>query len=86
MKHWETHPEYVDGCFGCKLTTVNADASTFTRERNGDGVTGGMTNREYVKDMYEKRRAAGLEDPVPSNKKAAAFAPGKGVFRKATGV
>jgi hypothetical protein len=86
VKHWETHPEYVDGCYGCKLTTVTADAGSFSRERSGDGPTSGMGTREYVKDMFESRRAAGREDPVPENRKAAAFAPGKGVFRKATGV
>ena len=26
MKHWEYHPEYVDGCFGCKRLSVQMNA------------------------------------------------------------
>ncbi len=26
MKHWEYHPEYVDGCFGCKGMSVQMNA------------------------------------------------------------
>ncbi len=26
MKHWEYHPEYVDGCFGCKGLSVQMNA------------------------------------------------------------
>ena len=26
MKHWEYHPEYVEGCFGCKGMSVQMNA------------------------------------------------------------
>lgn len=81
MKHLETHPDFVEGCFGCKLTTLTFNTSSMKREREGRDVTNGRGTREYVRDMYEKRRAAGMEDPIPENKKSAAFAPAKGVFK-----
>ena len=81
MKHWETHPDYVEGCFGCKLTTVKGNTENLSRERAGVDVTGGMGTSEYVKKMYEDRRAAGLPDPEPENKKSAKFAPRRGIVR-----
>ena len=75
MKHWETHPEFVDGCYGCKLTTINMSAAAVSMERRGDDVSGGMGTASYVRNMYEKRRAAGQPDPEPENAKAARYAP-----------
>lgn len=81
MKHWETHPTYVEGCFGCKISTVRGNTENLAREREGRGPGGDMSNREYVRKMYEDRRAAGLEDPEPENRKAAALAPKRGIVR-----
>ena len=72
-------PVNKDGvCLLHKLKTLNYGVEGLKRERNGADVTGGRGTKEYVRDMYEQRRAAGMEDPVPKNKKAAAFAPRKG--------
>jgi hypothetical protein len=76
-----THPEFVDGCYGCKLTTINLSAAGVKMERIGKDVTGGRGTRRYVQDMYARARAAGKPDPVPDNAEAAAFAPAAGVVR-----
>ena len=81
MKHWDTHPDFVEGCYGCRLTTVGTDIQGLLLENRGGDVTNGRGTREYVRDMYAKRRAAGLPDPEPSNAKSAAFAPARGVVR-----
>ena len=81
MKHLERHPTYVEGCFGCKVATVRGNTANLAREREGRGPGGSMTNREYVKSMYEARRANGYPDPEPENRKAAAFAPKRGILR-----
>ena len=48
-----------------------------TENRDLD-ASGGLGTTEYVKQMYENRRAIGLNDPQPANKKAARYAPGIG--------
>ena len=63
------------------MHTLRFSVNNLRVERNGGDVTGGRGTREYVRSMYERRRANGLPDPVPSNKKAAAFAPAMGVAR-----
>lgn len=75
-------PVNRDGlCFPHKIKTVQVDTGMVKRERAGVDVSMGRGTREYVRDMYERRRAAGLPDPEPKNKKAAAFAPAKGPIR-----
>lgn len=83
MKHWETHPEYVEGCQPCKWATVRTSTERFTRQRKGEGpgAQADMNDREYVRKMYEDRRAQGLPDPIPDNAKAAALAPAAGPVR-----
>jgi len=76
-----THSEYVSGCFGCKLTTIQMSAADFGMEREGKDVTGGQGTSKYVKDMYEKARIAGRPDPEPMNSEAAKYAPPRGVFK-----
>lgn len=69
-------------CFYHKLQTVYTSTATITRERKGQGPAhGDGGTREYVRSMYQQRRAAGLPDPIPENSKAAAFAPAKGLSR-----
>jgi hypothetical protein len=80
--HQRTHPGLdVSGCFGCKIATVNLPTAALAMERDGRSVTGGDTTREYVRRMFEKRRADGLPDPVPETAAAAKFAPAAGVAR-----
>jgi hypothetical protein len=82
FKHRETHPELdVEGCFGCKVTTIRSATVGLARERMGTDVTAGRGTTEYVRGMYEKRRADGLPDPIPENSKAARYAPPMGVIR-----
>lgn len=78
--HRETHPDLnVDGCFGCKAASIRFDVAGLKREREERDVSGGRGTREYVRDMFEQRRRAGLPDPVPENRKAAQFAPRRGL-------
>lgn len=81
--HW---PDYVHSCLECKLYNVKFHTENIKRANNGNSVTGGMTDREYAHNMYASARAAGQDDPIPMNAEAAALAPAKGIFRKATGV
>lgn len=80
MKHFETHPEYVEGCFGCKLTTIAGHTAALRMEREGRDVTGGEGTKAYVENMYREARAKGERDPIPANSKAAAYAPAAGVL------
>ena len=62
-------------CFPHKAKTINMDIDGLRRENRDLDVTGGLGMTEYVKKMYEDRRAAGMHDPEPDNKKAAIYAP-----------
>ena len=81
MKHWETHPVYVDGCHPCRWTTVALSSATITQERKGEGPMGDGGTQEYVNKMFADRRRDGLSDPVPTTPQAAKFAPAAGVSR-----
>lgn len=81
MKHWETHPEYVNDCDPCRWATVALSSATITQERKGDGPMGDSGTQEYVNKMFADRRRDGQADPVPANKTAAKFAPAAGVSR-----
>lgn len=76
------HDNYVNGCPECQLYSVRPLIGGLQNANKGLGAAGHMTDREYVRDMYEKRRAQGLPDPEPMNSKSAALAPGKGIYRK----
>lgn len=82
IKHQEKHFDLnVEGCFGCKIASVKMQTAGLQMEREGKDATGGMGTRNYVKQMYNQRRKDGLPDPYPKNKKAAQYAPAKGVVR-----
>ena len=58
-KHWEVHPEHVEGCFGCKALTLQmnaGDAKAAVRD-------GGMTQKAWDKelDLYKSARAQGIQ-------------------------
>lgn len=78
MKHWETHPEFVEGCNPCKWATIRTSTETFTRERRGEGPDGDGGTGSYVRKMFAQRRAEGKPDPIPANKASAQFAPAAG--------
>ncbi len=65
-------------CFPHKIKTIHMDIDGLRRDNRGEGAAGNMGNREYVKDMYEKRRSAGMSDPEPANSEAAKLAPAIG--------
>ena len=81
MKHWETHPEFVEGCKPCKWATVGLSTATITRERSGKGPMGDGGTREYVRKMFEDRRREGRSDPVPMTPEARKFMPAAGPMR-----
>ncbi len=77
--HLEVHPEYVDGCFPCKMSTIRIHSTALSLANQGKGAApDGQTDRQYVKEMFESRRSAGLPDPIPATKQAAALAPAAG--------
>ena len=62
MIHKRTHPEYVEGCYGCKLTTVTLfDVDTDTPKRNS-AVRYRKSARQIKRDVesYERAKKAGL--------------------------
>ncbi len=65
-------------CFKHKIQTLHFDLKDLRMENRGLDASGGLGTTEYVKQMYENRRAAGLNDPAPANKKAARYAPAIG--------
>lgn len=74
-----SRPVNRDGlCFPHKAKTINMDIDGLRMENRDLDVTGGLGMTEYVKQMYENRRAAGMCDPEPDNKKAAVYAPAIG--------
>ena len=88
MKHWETHPQEVEGCKPCKWTTIGLATGQFTLERKGEAAMGDNGTRAYVEHMFEQRRSAGLSDPIPTDDNNGKFAPAIGVhggkkYRKA---
>lgn len=62
-------------CFKHKIQTIRTNVENVKREREGRDPSGGQGNSAYVRDMFERRRAQGLPDPVPETKEAARYAP-----------
>ena len=56
MKHWEYHPEYVDGCFGCKGLNVQMNAGDADSRR---AMPTNKFNKEL--DAYKEARAQGIQ-------------------------
>jgi len=56
MKHWEHHPEPVDGCFGCKGLSIQMNAGDADSRRS-------MSNKAFNKelDAYKEARAQGIQ-------------------------
>jgi hypothetical protein len=64
MKHWEYHPESVEGCFGCKGLSVQMNAGDADSRRV-------MPNKAFNKelDAYKEARAQGIQPAGTSMKK-----------------
>jgi hypothetical protein len=56
MKHWEYHPEPVDGCFGCKGLSIQMNAGDADSRKF---MTNKRHNREL--DAYKEARAQGIQ-------------------------
>lgn len=56
MKHWEAHPKYVEGCFGCKGLTLSMNAGDADSRKT-------MTNKKFNRelDAYKEARAQGIQ-------------------------
>ena len=77
-------------CFPHKMKTVGFNLKHLHADVQGDNVQGDIGTTEYVKNMYENRRAAGMADPEPANAEAAKYAPAIGTrggkkYREANG-
>jgi len=64
MKHWEYHPEPVDGCFGCKGLSIQMNAGDADSRRL---VSNKSFNKEL--DAYKEARAQGIQPAGTSMKK-----------------
>jgi hypothetical protein len=64
MKHWEAHPEFVEGCFGCKGLTLSMNAGDADSRRM-------MTNKAFNRELeaYKEARAQGIQPAGTSMKK-----------------
>ena len=64
MKHWEAHPEFVEGCFGCKGLTLSMNAGDADSRRV-------MTNKAFNRELeaYKEARAQGIQPAGTSMKK-----------------
>lgn len=53
------HPEFVDGCFGCKVGTLQMA----TGDANGNLVSNGWTNKKWDAELrlYREARAQGIQ-------------------------
>jgi hypothetical protein len=56
MKHWEHHPEPVEGCFGCKGLSIQMNAGDAHSQRY-------MPTKAFNKelDAYKEARAQGIQ-------------------------
>lgn len=54
-----THPEYVEGCFGCKIGEIQLA----TGDANGALVKNGWTNRKWDGELsaYRDARSQGIQ-------------------------
>ena len=62
MKHWETHPTYVEGCWSCRICTVSVAASAMP-SRHPEAVATNAREARWNQDMpaYKRLRQDGLQ-------------------------
>lgn len=66
--HQRTHPEYVDGCFGCKISTISFGTVPGGAKDAKSGVSAIDQRHKDLDRYYEKRKAG--EQPDGTTKKA----------------
>jgi hypothetical protein len=56
MKHWEHHPEPIEGCFGCKGLSIQMNSGDADSRRT-------MPNKKFNAelDAYKAARAQGIQ-------------------------
>ena len=56
MKHWEHHPEPIEGCFGCKGLSIQMNSGDADSRRS-------MPNKKFNAelDAYKEARAQGIQ-------------------------
>jgi hypothetical protein len=64
MKHWEDHPEPVEGCFGCKALTLQINTGDANSRRS---MPTKAFNAEL--DAYKAARAHGIQPAGTSMRK-----------------
>jgi len=54
MKHWEHHPEPIDGCFGCKGLTLQMNSGDAKRD---------ISDKKWTSELkaYKDARAQGIQ-------------------------
>ena len=64
MKHWEAHPEYVEGCFGCKGLTLVLSAGDANSNKT-------MPSKQWDSELaaYKRAREQGIQPAGTSMKK-----------------
>ncbi len=64
MKHWEHHPEPVDGCFGCKGLSIQMNTGDANSRKQ-------MTNKAFNSELnaYKEARAQGIQPAGTSMQK-----------------
>ena len=55
----KTHPEYVEGCFGCKVGTLQMNAG----DASGNMIASGWTGKKWDNELkaYRDARAQGIQ-------------------------
>ena len=55
----QTHPEYVEGCFGCKIQLLELS----TGDARGDVIASGTTQKKWNSELeaYRSARAQGIQ-------------------------
>ena len=62
----QKHPEFVEGCFGCKVTTLQMA----TGDASGKIIASGTTQKKWDKELafYKEARAHGVQPEGTSTK------------------
>jgi hypothetical protein len=62
----QTHPEFVEGCFGCKVATLELA----TGDAAGNIIASGTTQKKWDKELglYKQARAQGIQPDGTSTK------------------
>jgi hypothetical protein len=55
----QVHPEYIEGCFGCKISTLQLNPG----DAAGSMVASGWTNKKWNNELkaYRDARAQGIQ-------------------------